>query len=206
MRTLRNLTAISLAPRPRAESRIADGVAGAALALLLAAAALLSPTASPLVGQSFSTHEAGALGADLRAEALERVELGDSHVDAADFLVDEARVLPMGDLERARTLQLAARLYWHESDLEGAHRTLTRAGLIAHRAGEATLAVRCFLDAAQAAAEEGDPEAAWTAGQRAGKVIHSTDFSAEERLRMLARVVYSDQPATLQTTEPLARQ
>lgn len=169
---------------------------------------LLLPV-SPLASQSSPGDGGGtaavqaAVVAEFRAEALRDVAEGGDVSEAAHRLSRRAEGL-VDDFERARMLQLAARLHWHEGDLQGARRTLVRAGKAAYAADVPGLAVRLFLDAAQAAVEDGDRRAAWTAAQRAGRVIHEGDFSVDQRLRLLARVVYADQPATLQTIPPLA--
>lgn len=179
----------------------------------LGVASILLLPASPLAGQSAPADGAGVdgaaeavPGAEFGEEALEAVADGRHADQIARRLVQLAIASDVDERERAETLQLAARLYWHVGDLDAARRTLTRAGLVAYRADASRLAVDLFLDAAKAALEEGDQGAAWTAAQRAGKVIHRADFSVDERLRLLARVVYADQPATLQTIPPLANQ
>lgn len=185
----------------------------AVMTVVLGVASILLQPVSPLAGQSTPAGEAGVdgvaeavPGAELRGEALDAFADG-GHADrVARRLVRLALASDVDERERAETLQLAARLYWHVGNLDAARRTLTRAGLIAYRSGASRLAVDLFLDAANAALEEGDQRAAWTAAQRAGKVIHRSNFSVDKRLRLLARVVYSDQPATLQTVPPLANQ
>lgn len=185
----------------------------AVMTVVLGVASILLLPASPLAGQSTPADGAGVDGAaeavpgvELRGDALDAIADG-KHADrVARQLVRLAIASDVDERERAETLQLAARLYWHVGDLDAARRTLTRAGLVAYRADASRLAVDLFLDAAKAALEEGDQRAAWTAAQRAGKVIHRANFSVDERLRLLARVVYADQPATLQTIPPLANQ
>lgn len=183
----------------------------AVMTVVLGVASILLLPASPLAGQSAppdggSTAAASAtVAAEFRAEALRVVAEGGDMSEAAHRLSRRAEAL-VDDFERAQMLQLAARLHWHEGDLQEARRTLVRAGKAAYVADVPRLAVRHFLDAAKAALEEGDQGAAWTAAQRAGKVIHRADFSVDERLQLLSRVVYTDQPATLQEIPPLASQ
>lgn len=184
---------------------LSPAVLGVAATLILPASPLLAQDALEDVSAA-EVPAAASPGPELRGEALRAIAEGGDVGQAARRLARQADGLAADDLEQARTLRLAARLHWHDGDLEGTHRTLTRAGLVAYHAGEPTLAVRCFLDAARAAVEQGKERVAWRAAQRAGKVIHSANFSPGERARMLARVVYLDQPATLQTTEPLAGQ
>lgn len=169
--------------------------------------AVLLLGSSELEAQSVGTADTGVpAGTDLRAEALRAVTGGAPLGRIAHRLAREAVGLAGDDPERARTLQLAARLHWHDGNLDRARRVLTRAGLAAHAAGEPKLAVQLFLDAAEAAVADGQNEAAWLPALRAGYVLRTAGFTSEERADLLARVTYADQPPFLQTVSPLAKQ
>lgn len=143
------------------------------------------------------------LGRYVRAQALERAADGDL-ARAADELLRSIHALGVVGLERARSLALAGRLYHHAGNLHRAHRTMMRAGLAAYHAADPVLSVRLFLDAAQAAVEDGDAELAWRSAERAGYVIRTTDFTARQKLTLLGRVTYTDQVPVLQMQPPLA--
>lgn len=174
---------------------------------LIPIVAVLLLSSPDLIAQSVGNADTGGpAGAELRAEALEAVAGGAHLGRIARRLALEAADLPVDHLERARTLQLAGRLHWHDGDFDRARRVLTRAGIAAHAAGESKLAVQLFLDAAQAAVADGKNEAAWLPALRAGYVIRTADFTSEERIQLLARITYADQPPLLETVPPLAKQ
>lgn len=180
--------------------------------IVLAALAALMLFPSSLSAQSgpddvtAAVREPDSAEPQIRAEALKSVAGGEHAVQTARQLVHVAQAQGIESRERAETLQFAARLYWYAGDLEVARRTLTRAGVIAYRGDEPRLAVDLLLDAADAALEDGDRGAAWAAAQLAGQVIHRSDFSPEEKRRLLARVVYADQPSSFQAIRPPGRQ
>ena len=149
------------------------------------------------VGPPIST-----LGAELRGAAIEEANATGDFVQVADRLVRRVGELPAVDAEKARCLELAGILYHHAGEHTRARTTLRRAALIAYHAGHPNLSVALFLDAAQAALENGDKRHAYRHAHEAGFVIATSDFSPREKLDFLARVTYVDTPFIAPGHEP----
>lgn len=155
------------------------------------AVVLASLLAIPLGAQTVRPDRTGS---ELRQEAIDRVEATGDFVRGADLLAERAGEVAANELETARVLQLAARLYHHGGKLERARRALIQAGTAAYRAGAHELSVACLLDAAQIAAEDGNLQAAWRAADLAGYVVRTADLTPREKALVRARIQYAGAP------------
>jgi len=170
----------------------------------LGSVALVLLVALPAQGQDVPT-EGPAFGTDLRQDALEAALVENDFVRSAERLVRTVDARGINDIEACRTLELAGRLYHHAGRLGDTHEIMERAATMAYHEGEGALSARLFLDAAEAAVEDGKPRAAWLAGQRAGYVLRISDVTPEQRTAILARVAYADNPTHRSATRSLAR-
>lgn len=148
--------------------------------LLLLLSAPLAAAADP-GGQEESA-------AELRREARAMVESGQSHAEAARYLVRETLQLEASDSDKGTNLRLASRMY-HFAALDGkAYWTMMDAGSVLYRAGLKSAATHAFVDAAELAAKADRTSRAWKAARMAGTIVREGALSPSERRSVLRRL------------------
>lgn len=152
--------------------------------------AALAIAVSPL-----SADVQGLTGPDLRNRAVAMAKESGDFSEGANYLLDGAEDLDDRDVEKAKVLQMAGRLFHHDGDLERARETTLRAGEAAYEAGDGVFAANLFVDAAQAAIEDERPLDAWSAVLRAWDVLHMRPVGRLERAAILGRVRMFVEPA-----------
>ena len=163
----------------------------------VAAAALAIATLVAVPGTAQTVTDGGSADAvlDVSLETLapERSEIAEAAVE----LETAAGLLAADDPSRAEDLRLAARYYHHAGQLEKARVALVAAGRAFFARGDHVIAAHTFIDASQAAAEDGNTLGAWSAAHMAGAVLREGDVRPEDREAVLDRVRFVERELSL---------
>lgn len=107
---------------------------------------------------------------------------------AAQLHERAAELRPAGDLERARDLRQAARLYYYAGEGSAARRTMVAAGDAALEAGDVIAAAETYLDAAFLYREAGQADQRNELVRKAHLLSNSPLLSAQDRSAILSRI------------------